>query len=122
MPINQRLINIYKLWHGIRNHLPKNERAITTKVDSLFLETLETIFIAKYLDKTKKIPFVEKAIGKLDLLKFILQVSWQINILESKQYIALSIPLNETGRMLGGWKNKLLKETSPDYPAHKKAG
>ncbi len=116
LSVNQRLVSIYKLWHEIRNHLSKNERVITTKIDSLFLETLETIFIAKYLDKTKKIPFIEKAIGKLDLLKFTLQVSWEINVLENKQYIALSTPLSEIGRMLGGWKNKLVKENSLNLP------
>jgi len=79
---------------------------LAAKIDSLFIETLEYIFIASYLSKEQKIPYLQKAIARLDLLKFILQVSWEIKVLDNKKYIALSEQLNEIGRMLGGWNKQ----------------
>jgi len=40
---------------------------------------------------------------KLDLLKFFLQIAWEIKSLDNKKYILLSERLNEIGKMLGGW-------------------
>ena len=40
------------------------------------------------------------------MLKFILQIAWEIEILDVKRYIALSNNLNEIGKMLGGWQKQ----------------
>jgi hypothetical protein len=37
------------------------------------------------------------------LLKFFLQVAWEIKALDNKKYIRLSEKLDEIGKMLGGW-------------------
>lgn len=54
-------------------------------------------------------PVLQKANGKLDLLKFFLQISWEIKILDNKKYIVLSEQLNEIGKMIGGWSKGLQK-------------
>ncbi len=82
-------------------------------MNTLFLELLELLVIASYL-KNRRISYIQKAIIKLDLLKFFLQLTWEIKILDDKKFIALSEKLNEIGRMLGGWNKRLIKETSPD--------
>ena len=79
------------------------------KIDALFIETTEFIFIASRLSKEQKITFVQKANAKLDLLKFFLQMSWEIKSLDNKKYIILSGHLDEIGKMLGGWQKQLLK-------------
>ena len=55
-------------------------------------------------------PYVQKAIAKLDLIKFFLQITWEIKALDNKKYIILSEKLNEIGKMLGGWYRQLSKE------------
>ena len=82
------------------------------KIDQTFVYLLELIFIAGSLPKNKKLPYVQKAVGQLDLLKFFLQISWEIKALDNKKYIAISEPLGEIGKMLGGWHRNLIKETS----------
>ena len=77
----------------------------------LFIETMESLFVASYLSKEMKLPYLRKAATKLDLLKFFLQVSWEIHVLDNKKYTALSEKLNEIGRMLGGWIKGLEKKT-----------
>ena len=61
------------------------------------------MFIASYLSKDKKRPYIQKAIGIFDLLKFFLQIAWETGSMDNKKYAALSEPLGEIGRMLGAW-------------------
>jgi len=114
LPIIGRFILVYKLWHEILDHISKKSRyTLGAKIDSLFIETLELLFIASYLSKEEKLPYLKKSAVKLDLLKFFLQISWEIKALDTKKYIALSEPLNEIGKMLGGWIRNVEKETLP---------
>ncbi|OGZ24223.1 MAG: hypothetical protein A2896_00015 [Candidatus Nealsonbacteria bacterium RIFCSPLOWO2_01_FULL_43_32] len=76
---------------------------IGTKIDSLFLETIELIIKASYSDKLEKLISLKNASVKLDLLKFFLQIAWEIKSLDNKKYILISEKLNEIGKMLGGW-------------------
>ena len=104
---------VYKIWHEIVPHFPKRSKyTLGNKIDSLFVDTLELIFIASYLPRDFKSPYIQKAIGKVDLIKFFLQISWEINSLEDKKYIIISEPLTEVGRMLGGWYRQLNKQNS----------
>jgi hypothetical protein len=63
---------------------------------------METIAIASFLSRTEKQPYVRIAIRKVDTLKILLMVLW-----------ALSVPLNDIGKMLGGWNGQLAKQNSP---------
>ena len=36
---------------------------------------------------------------------------WELKDLDDKKYVSISEPLNEVGRMLGGWLRKTEKET-----------
>ena len=112
LPIIQKFVSVYKLWSEIKIHFPKTSRyTLGAKIDGYFLETIEVLFIASYLSKQEKIPYLKKASVKLDLLKFFLQIAWESKSLEKKQYIVLSVPLNEIGKMLGGWIKGIQKET-----------
>jgi len=87
---------------------PKDSKyTLGSKIDSLFLEVVEEIINASNSDKAEKQIFLRIASTKLDLLKFFLQISWEIKCLDNKKYILLSEKLNEIGRMLGGWIKSL---------------
>ena len=108
IPLVQKLITTYKLWHEFLPHIPKTARyTLGQKIDALFMDTMELIFIASYLSKQQKQPFVQKAAGKLDVLKLFLRLAWEIKALDNKKYISLSTRLDEIGRMLGGWNKQL---------------
>lgn len=76
----------------------------------MFIEITELIFTATYLDKSQKLSYLQKANVKLDMLKFFIQIGWEINTLDNKKYIVLSEHLNEIGRMVGGWMKQFLKQ------------
>ncbi len=109
-----KFIAAYKRWDEDKNHFPKKSRfTFGGKIDTLFLDALELVITASYLQKQQKLPYLQKANIKLEILKFFLQTAWEMKILDSKKYIALSESLNEIGRMLGGWLKGLQKETPP---------
>ncbi|PJE69494.1 MAG: hypothetical protein COU98_01780 [Candidatus Staskawiczbacteria bacterium CG10_big_fil_rev_8_21_14_0_10_38_10] len=108
LSIIQKLTQVYKLWHEYLPNFAKDSRyTLGSKVDSLFLGVIEEIIKASSSDKTEKLIFLKIASVKLDLLKFFLQISWEIKSLGNKKYILLSEKINEIGKMLGGWIKSL---------------
>lgn len=55
---------------------------------------------------------ISQAIGKVDLLKFFLQMAWEQKIIDNNHYSHLLLSFDEIGRMLGGWK-KTIQEKTP---------
>ncbi len=110
LTIIQKLIQTYKLWDEFKNHFPKKSRyTLGAKIDTIFVDTIELLFIASYLGKEQKFPYLQKAGGKIDLLKFFLQIAWELKVIDNNKYITLSRQLDEIGKMLGGWIKGLLK-------------
>lgn len=94
------------------NIIPKIHRySLGSKIDTLFIETIEAVATAVFLSKEEKLPYVRYAIRKLDTLKILLLVLWENQSLDNKKYLALSEKLNEIGKMLGGWQGQLKKKT-----------
>lgn len=94
--------------------MPKIHRyTLGARVDGMFVEIIETVACASFLPRGEKQPYVRLAIRKLDTTKILLVVLWETKSLDTKKYSALSIPLEEIGRMLGGWNGQLIKNSIP---------
>ena len=92
------------LWYGYYQILPRVHRyTLGERIDFLFIELMEAITCASFSLKNEKTPFLRIAIRKLDALKILLLVLWETKSLDTKKYVTLSAPLEEVGRMLGGW-------------------
>lgn len=74
---------------------------------------MEAISLSGFLPKGEKQPYVRLSIRKVDTLKILLMILWETKSIDNKKYIALSVPLDEVGRMLGGWNGQLTKQNSP---------
>ena len=86
------------------------------KIDGAFVDILELVFTAGYLSRDRKLPYIQKAIGKVDLLKFLLQVAWEVKDLETKKYAAVSEPLHEISKMLVGWMRNVEARNASSAP------
>src|SRR3990167_10945883 len=103
------LTNIDDILREIKKLFPKKDRySLGQKIDNFSLDTFEFIILAGTNEKEKKLPFIEKAIVRLDILKILIRLAKDINAIESKKYLELESILQEIGRMLGGWKKSLL--------------
>jgi hypothetical protein len=58
-----------------------------------------------------KLNHVENTISKIDLLKLLLQLAWEMQAIDNNKYIHISELLAEVGKMLGGWKRQLVNKT-----------
>ena len=109
----QKVKTAYTLWYSYYQVLPKIQRySLGQRIDTLFIEIIEAIATASFLSRQEKLPYVRRAIQKLDALKILLMVLWETKTLDNKKYGALSAPLNEIGKMLGGWNGQITKQNS----------
>jgi len=110
----ERLKQAYLLWHEYHSTLPKIHRyTLGGTIDALFVSTLEATAGAAFLPREEKSPYVRLAVRKLDTLKILLMILWETKSLDTKKYAALSIKVDEAGKMLGGWSGQLAKQNSP---------
>jgi hypothetical protein len=107
----------YAFWHNYLPKIPKTFRySLGESIDKYFLQTIESILVASFLQRQEKQPFVRKAIISLDTLKFLLTLAMETKALDEKKYIALSLPLHEAGKQLGGWNGQLTKQFEKQNP------
>lgn len=76
----------------------------------MFVDIIEAIATGSFLLGEEKIHYVRTAIRKTDTLKVFLMILWEAKSLDSKQYIGLSVKIDEVGKMLGGWGGQLQKQ------------
>lgn len=114
LPVLQKVVDVYKAWHGHYAHFPRLSKfSLGTKIDSLFTDLIELIFLAGYAGADQKYTFVVRAATKLDVLKFFIQAAWETRCLDQKKYAALAISLNEIGKDIGSWQKYLQTKQPP---------
>ncbi|MFH1946531.1 MAG: four helix bundle protein [Candidatus Magasanikbacteria bacterium] len=73
------------------------------KIDNLFTDCLELALIASYQSKDEKADTIKKLNTKFDMLKFFIKLLWEIKAIDTNKLTALTNPLSEVGKMIGGW-------------------
>jgi hypothetical protein len=112
----QKAADAYKLWHNCLTSLPKSLKySLGQKTDILLTDVIELILTAGFAAKNNKLAIIQKASIKLDVVKFFLQIAWELKAIDNKKFSAVSAPLGEVGKMLGGWQKQLIKETPPNF-------
>lgn len=120
LPVLEIMKSAYIVWQSYLQITPKTSRyTLAETIDKYFIQTIESILVASFLEKQEKQPFIKKAIISLDTLKFLLYIIWEIKALETKRYMTLSEPLSEAGKQLGGWHGQVIKQNSPDKAGEK---
>ncbi len=98
----------YQFWLAIHRNFPRVERmGIGQKIETHFLMLLELSFTSIYLPPSTKYVYLGKAISRLDMLRFFIQLAWESKLVPLEKYIQLIEKLQEIGRQLGGWKKGL---------------
>lgn len=113
IPVILKLKNTYGVWQKYLVHFPKSNRfTLGSKIDELFLMSIEYCFLASYSSYSDKIIYIDKAISRCDLLKLLLLIAFENKDLDIKKYIHLSEEFLEVGKMLGGWRKQIIEKTS----------
>src|SRR5581483_11103943 len=120
LPVLEKLKGAYLLWYGYYPLLPKIHRySLGQRIDTLFVAVLEAVSLPGFLPRDEKQPYVRLCLRKTDALKILVMVLWETKSIDDKKYIALSVRMDEIGRMLGGWNGQLSKRNSPGRPGEK---
>jgi len=110
LPVLQKIKEVYLLWFIYYQSLSKLYKySLGQKIDKYFIDIIETISFASFLKREEKSPYIRLAIRKLDTLKILLMILWEMKSLDDKKYINLSLKLDDIGKMLGGWYGNLTK-------------
>ena len=89
-------------------HMPKHSRyTIGVRVENKFLDLLERLYIAYFTDKDHKLERVTNCVLALDALKFLASIAWEAKFVSHAHFEQVAVKLEETGKMLGGWKRNL---------------
>lgn len=109
-----QLKETYGIWQSYLNDFPKANRfTLGSKIDAVFLDTIEFCFLASYANATNKVLLIDRSISRVDLLKLLIQLAWDIRALDPNKYMNLSEKLSNIGSMLGGWKRHMENKTLP---------
>ena len=105
IPIVQKLFDFYKVFHGLVLKFPKADKhTLGQDTSSHILALLEMLVSASKLPGgTQKSNLLFQASSKLELLKLLIRLCFEIKAISNKQYLALESNLQEIGKMLGGW-------------------
>jgi hypothetical protein len=108
IPIFKKSYDFYKMFYVFRTTIPKQDKyAIWQKAENLVIEIIEGIMSAAYKQKFEKVAVLEKVSLHLNMLRTLLRLMKDVKTIDNKKYTLLEDPLDEIGRMLGGWMKSL---------------
>lgn len=110
----QKTLEAYKVWHKCHAIFPRlSKHTLGETIDQLFVDIIELILSAGYAPTDQKATFIIQAARKVDVLKTFLQVAWELECLDHKQFAALSSPVHAIGKDVGAWRKTLQNKTHP---------
>lgn len=110
IPIFKKAYDLYKTFHGYRNLVPKQDRfTVFERCEQTILDLIEDIIMASSQKQWEKMPTLERASLKLNMLRVFIRLMKDVKALDVKKYITLENIVDEIGRMVGGW----IRSTKP---------
>lgn len=104
IPIFQKVYDLYKLLYQYVADFPKKDRyTLGQRAENSLLDFMESVIMASQLSKIEKLPILQKASIRLDVLKVLIRLCKDLKVLDNKKYLILESQIQEIGRMLGGW-------------------
>ena len=104
IPIFKKLYDLYRLLHLYQASIPKADRhTLWQTIQSNCLELLELVLLASQQSKDTKLPTLQAASVKLNVLRTLVRLSKDTKAIDTKKYIALQKHIDDVGRQLGGW-------------------
>jgi hypothetical protein len=98
----------YLIWMRIVPHIAKGARyTIGARIENTFLDLLAQTYTAYFSAKEKKSDTLKECILTLDILKFLISVTWEGKLISHGQCEELAVKLEEAGKMFGGWQKSL---------------
>ena len=93
------------------DNFPKKDMEIKNRIRNNSYELLELCYEANTtISKENRIRLLEKAIAKIKIIDFLLNLSYDKQIISNKKYLKLGLRMDDIIKYISGWLNKIIKE------------
>lgn len=94
------------------DNFPKKDIEIKNQIRNLSFELLEISYEANAtMSIEQRIRLLEKAIAKVKVIDFLLNLSYDKQIISNKKYIKLGLIMDDIIKYISGWLSKAMKES-----------
>jgi len=84
--------------------LPKKHKlGIFMKIENICLDVTQLIITAALESKNSKLPLLNTARIKIELMKKLIRITNELNIVPNSKYLELELDLQEISKMTNGW-------------------
>lgn len=102
--IVHNITELYKTIYKLAQKVSKRDKfGIFLKTENLCIEALSLAIKAAFSAKIDKAKYISQLRIVVELLKNLIRVSYELNILDQKIYLEIQINLQEISKMGAGW-------------------
>lgn len=106
---------VFDAWQKIAGEIldrtarfPRTVRfTFASRIDNLCLDVLDTLIIARYAHKNKKIALLDEANLQLNRLLVFVRLAHERSYIGKAGYEHISTRIIDVGRMIGGWRKSV---------------
>lgn len=108
--ITQKVYDLLKNTIPVLNRFPRNQKFVLgDRIQNQLSELLELYINAYFQSKNHKVPLLNQANIKLEILRHYFRLAYDLGLYKSTIYQSFAEKLHEIGRMTGGWLKSLDK-------------
>ena len=108
-----KISEFYKKFYLIGPKIGKRDRhGIYLKIEMQILDVLELVIEASFAIRNTKLTYLFSARIKIEIMKRLVRLSSELDIIKSEKYIELESDLQEISKMTNGWIRYLQQGSS----------
>jgi len=105
-----KIAELYKQIYWLSPKIPKKDKfGIWLKIENICLDILSLTISASLEYRINKLPILNSARIKIEILKRLIRICKELNVINDKIYVIIESDLQEISKMTNGWIKYLLK-------------
>ena len=103
-PLIHKVCDIYKKFYTLSSKSPKRDKlGIYLRIENICLDVFHNVVTAAFSSKDLKLQVLNSARIKIEVLKRLIRIANELNIVQKNKYIELETDLQEISKMTNGW-------------------
>ena len=99
-----KVCEFYKKIYLLSSKIPKKDRfGIYLKIENICIDVVNLTIEASLEIKNNKLPKLNCARTEIEILKRLVRIIYELNLITNNQYIELESNLQEISKMTSGW-------------------
>lgn len=112
IPVVHKSCKLYKNLYLLSSKITKRDKfGIWVKIENICLDVISLSIAAALESTTNKLPILNSVRIKIEILKRLIRICKDLNVLNDKNYINIESNLQEISKMTNGWIKYLLKKS-----------